>query len=52
MVSCKMQWDILGNGLGGLYKAPTKKEERRKRILKGRDIRSRVLIFHLKDGKL
>ena len=40
--------------LCGLYKAPTKKEERRKRKAKRREreIRSNLLILDLNDGKL
>ena len=44
---------MLRKGHGGLYKAPTK-EERSKRIAKRREreIRSSLVIFNLKDGKL
>ena len=46
---------MLGKDHGGLYKAPTK-EERRKRAAKrrkrAREIRASLLILDLKDGKL
>ena len=38
-------------GHGGLYEAPTM-EERRKRKVKRREVKSSLLIFDLKDGKL
>ena len=42
---------MLRKGNGGLYKAPTK-EERRKRKASGRETRSSLLVLDLKDGKL
>ena len=42
---------MLRKGCGGRYRAP-KKEKRRKRKAKRREIRSSLLILYLKDGQL
>ena len=43
---------MLRKGHGGLYKAATKEERRRRKATRKREIRSSLLVLDLKDGKL
>ena len=43
---------MLGKEAVGLYKDPTKEERKKQKVKRRREIRLRLLILTLKDGKL